>query len=140
MFFSQIAYENSPLYTQICEAATIFLAFCIFHLKYAHNSIFNFTPKKTAAFFIKEQNFVFENGVYHAGSWRNKFLSEIMKYHLIEHFKIFAFISDHLIRYILAYRRRMDLEDKAKVVALVWEADFVQFLVALAILPQPIWK
>ena len=37
----------------------------------------------------------------------------------------------------------MKLEDNAKVVVSVWGgggADFVQFLAALAILPQPIWK
>ena len=51
MFFSQIDYENSPLDTQICEAATIFLAFSIFYLKYAHNSIFNFHPKRDSGIF-----------------------------------------------------------------------------------------
>ena len=34
----------------------------------------------------------------------------------------------------------METEAKAKVVASVWGADFVQFLAALAILPQSIWK
>ena len=32
-------------------------------------------------------------------------------------------------------RIRMKLEDKAKVVASVWEAEFVEFLAALAVLP-----
>ena len=32
-------------------------------------------------------------------------------------------------------RRRMELEDKAKVVASVWAAEFVKFLAALAVLP-----
>ena len=34
------------------------------------------------------------------------------------------------------HRRRMELEDKAKVVASVWGAEFIQFLAALAILPK----
>ena len=34
----------------------------------------------------------------------------------------------------------MELEDKAKVVASVWGEEFVQFLAALAVLPQSIWK
>ena len=33
------------------------------------------------------------------------------------------------------HRRSMELEDKAKVVASVWGAEFVQFLAALAVLP-----
>ena len=36
------------------------------------------------------------------------------------------------------YRRRMELEDKAKVFAAVWGAKFVQFLAALAVLPRSI--
>ena len=35
--------------------------------------------------------------------------------------------------------RRMAREAKTKVVASVWEADFVQFLAALADLPRSIW-
>ena len=38
------------------------------------------------------------------------------------------------------HRRRLDREAKAKVVASVWGADFVQFLAALAVLPRSIWK
>ena len=38
------------------------------------------------------------------------------------------------------HRGRIELEDKAKVVASVWGTDFVQFLVALAVLPRSIWK
>ena len=34
----------------------------------------------------------------------------------------------------------METEAKAKVVASVWEADFIQFLVALAVLPWSIWR
>ena len=34
----------------------------------------------------------------------------------------------------------MEREEKAKVVAAVWRADFVQFLAALAILPRSVWK
>ena len=37
-------------------------------------------------------------------------------------------------------RRRMDTEAKAKVVASVWGAEFIQFLAALAVLPRSIWK
>ena len=36
------------------------------------------------------------------------------------------------------HRRRIELEEKAKVVASVWGAEFVQFLVALAVLPRSI--
>ena len=38
------------------------------------------------------------------------------------------------------HRRRMDREAKAKVVASVWGAEFVQFLAAQAFLPRSIWK
>ena len=38
------------------------------------------------------------------------------------------------------HRRRMEREAKAKVVASVWGAKFVQFLAALAVLPLSIWK
>ena len=38
----------------------------------------------------------------------------------------------------LTNRRRVELEDKTKVVASVWGAEFVQFLAALAVLPQSI--
>ena len=38
------------------------------------------------------------------------------------------------------HRRRIELEDKAKVVASDWGAEFVQFLAALAVLPWSIWK
>ena len=34
----------------------------------------------------------------------------------------------------------METEGKAKVVASVWGAKFVQFLAALAVLPRSIWK
>ena len=37
-------------------------------------------------------------------------------------------------------RRRIELEDKVKVVAAVWGAKFVEFLAALAVLPLAIWK
>ena len=36
------------------------------------------------------------------------------------------------------HRRRIELEDKAKVVASVWGTEFVQFLAALAVLPWSI--
>ena len=39
-----------------------------------------------------------------------------------------------------AHRRRMEREAKAKVVASVWGADFIQFLAALSVLPRPICK
>ena len=38
------------------------------------------------------------------------------------------------------HRRRIDTEGKAKVVAPVWGAEFVQFLAALAVLSWSIWK
>ena len=38
------------------------------------------------------------------------------------------------------HRRRMETEGKAKVVASVWWAKFVQFFAALAVLPRSIWK
>ena len=38
------------------------------------------------------------------------------------------------------HRRRTETEGKAKVVASVWGAEFVQFLAVLAVLPQSIWK
>ena len=38
------------------------------------------------------------------------------------------------------HRRRMETEGKAKVIAFVWGAEFVQFLAALAVLPLSIWK
>ena len=44
--------------------------------------------------------------------------------------------SIHTVR----HRRRIELEDKAKVDASVWGTKFAQFLAALAILPQSIWK
>ena len=34
----------------------------------------------------------------------------------------------------------METEAKAKVVASVWGAEFIQFLAALAVLPRSIWK
>ena len=34
----------------------------------------------------------------------------------------------------------MELEDESKVVTSVWGEKFVQFLAALAVLPQSIWK
>ena len=37
-------------------------------------------------------------------------------------------------------RRRMESEGKAKVVASVWGAKFVQYLAALAVFPRSIWK
>ena len=40
----------------------------------------------------------------------------------------------------LAHSRRMYTEAKAKVVASIWGAEFIQFLAALDILPQTIWK
>ena len=43
----------------------------------------------------------------------------------------------------IKHRRRMEREEKAKVVASVWGGggkDFVQFLSALAVLPWSIWK
>ena len=38
------------------------------------------------------------------------------------------------------HRRRIETKGKAKVVASVWGAKFVQFLTALAVLPRSIWK
>ena len=35
----------------------------------------------------------------------------------------------------LHHRRRIELEDKAKVVASVWRTNFVQFLAAVAVMP-----
>ena len=43
-------------------------------------------------------------------------------------------------QYTFSHRRRIELEDKAKVVASVWGAKFVQFLDSLAVLPRLIWK
>ena len=34
----------------------------------------------------------------------------------------------------------METEAKAKVVASVWDAAFIKFLAALAVLPRSIWK
>ena len=42
--------------------------------------------------------------------------------------------------YCSSHRRRIEREAKAKVVASVWGADFVQFPAALADLPRSIWK
>ena len=39
----------------------------------------------------------------------------------------------------ISHRRRMGREAKVKVIASVWEAEFVQFLAALAVLPRTIW-
>ena len=39
-----------------------------------------------------------------------------------------------------SHRRRIKTEEKAKIVAAVWGAKFVQFLAALAVLPRSIWK
>ena len=38
------------------------------------------------------------------------------------------------------HRRRIKTEEKAKVVASLWGAEFIQFLAALAILPRKILK
>ena len=38
------------------------------------------------------------------------------------------------------HRRRIYTEVKAKVAAFVWAAEFIQFLAALAVLSQLIWK
>ena len=38
-----------------------------------------------------------------------------------------------------SHSRRMEREVKAKVVAYLWGAEFVQFLAALAVLPRSIW-
>ena len=46
----------------------------------------------------------------------------------------------NLLRQSPPHRRRMKLEDKAKVVASVCGAEFVQFLAALTVLPWSIWK
>ena len=35
-----------------------------------------------------------------------------------------------------AHRRRIEIEDKAKVVASVWRTEFVPFLATLAVLPS----
>ena len=43
-------------------------------------------------------------------------------------------------RVLPEHRRRIELEDKAKVVASVWGTQFIQFLAALAILPWSIEK
>ena len=40
----------------------------------------------------------------------------------------------------MKHRRRLEIEAKAKFVASVWGADFVQFLAALVVLPRSIWK
>ena len=39
-----------------------------------------------------------------------------------------------------AHIRRIKTEEKAKVIALVWGKEFIQFLAALAILPKTILK
>ena len=44
----------------------------------------------------------------------------------------------HLLSVSRRQRRRIELEDKAKVVASVWGTEFVQFLAALAVLPWSI--
>ena len=41
---------------------------------------------------------------------------------------------------ITNHRGRMEREAKAKVVAPVWGAEFIQFLGALAVFPRSIWK
>ena len=38
------------------------------------------------------------------------------------------------------HRRRIKTEEKAKIVASVWGAEFIQFLAALAVLPRTILK
>ena len=38
------------------------------------------------------------------------------------------------------HRIKIELEDKAKVIASVWGAKFDQLLAALAVLPWSIWK
>ena len=40
----------------------------------------------------------------------------------------------------IKHRRRMETDAKAKVVASVWGANFIQFLAALPVLPRSIWK
>ena len=47
-------------------------------------------------------------------------------------------IRNFKIRISLEHTRWMELEDKEKVVASVWGAEFVQFLAALAVLPWSI--
>ena len=42
--------------------------------------------------------------------------------------------------YYLHHRRRINIEDKAKVIATVWWAEFIQFLAVLAILHKTILK
>ena len=46
--------------------------------------------------------------------------------------------SHRNLAYRISHRRRIELEDKAKVVASVWGTEFVQFLAALAVLPWSI--
>ena len=38
------------------------------------------------------------------------------------------------------HRRRMETEEKAKVLASVWGTEFIKFVATLAILPRSIWK
>ena len=38
------------------------------------------------------------------------------------------------------HKRRIEREEKAKLVASVWREKFIQFLAALAVLPQLNWK
>ena len=39
-----------------------------------------------------------------------------------------------------SHRRRIELEDKAKVVVSVWGEKSVQFLASLVVLPRSVWK
>ena len=48
-------------------------------------------------------------------------------------------MSSRIFMMTVYHRRRMETEAKAKVVASVWEADFVQFLAGIAVLPLSIW-
>ena len=50
---------------------------------------------------------------------------------------VYTLNSRSLLR---SHKRRMETEDKAKVVASAWGAKFIQFLAGLAVLPQSIWK
>ena len=42
--------------------------------------------------------------------------------------------------FLYVHRRRLETETKAKVIASVWGAKFIQFLAVLAVLPRLIWK
>ena len=55
-------------------------------------------------------------------------------------FILFPIPSSIILKLPQTHGIRMERKAKAKVIAFVWGAEFVQFLAALAVLPQSIWK